>query len=234
MIRFSHAWRCSPHYHCIFLSLMVRIIPAGLNKFKSFFIKCLFEAVLRMCDMIWMRIRILGSVPLTNGSWCGSVMPKNIRIGWGSGSGTLVNYITGRIFTGSVPDTNGSECGSGRPIKTYGSGSATLVWGNICIWNRKLSFHKVSLRCCVGLFEENLHFKQRKPFSRIFFLRLQAWLRKYLHLKTRQLSFAKFFHFFVLQVSSLPEDQQEHPFRKKRGDLQPVCVLWKFVPETHI
>jgi hypothetical protein len=41
---------------------------------------CLFEAVLRMCVMIRMRIRILGSVPLTNGSGRGSGRPKNIRI----------------------------------------------------------------------------------------------------------------------------------------------------------
>ncbi len=40
-------------------------------------------AVLGIRDIlvrIWMRIRILGSVPLTNGSGCGSGTPKNIQI----------------------------------------------------------------------------------------------------------------------------------------------------------
>ncbi len=83
-----------------------------------------------------MRIRILGSVPLTNGFWCRSRMPKHIpyeSYGTGSecGSETLVKShkeVTkqkkSRVFlpfflddegSGSVLVTNGSRCGSRRP-----------------------------------------------------------------------------------------------------------------------
>jgi hypothetical protein len=105
-----------------------------LQFLNIFFLLFLFP-VLRIRDMlvrIWIRIRmliqILGDVPLTNGSGCGSGMPKN----YGSyGSGTLVKIIkksqNGQGFSyyiclmmevsgaGSVLVTSGSGCRSGRP-----------------------------------------------------------------------------------------------------------------------
>ncbi len=96
---------------------------------------------LGICDiLVRIRMRILGSVPLTNGSGCGPGMPKTygsyrFRSRWGSG--TLVKVIRksqnrrNQVFSyyycsmmegsgagsgaRSVLVTNGSGCGSGRP-----------------------------------------------------------------------------------------------------------------------
>jgi hypothetical protein len=101
--------------------------------FKSF-CDCPLSAVLGIRNiLVRIRMRILGSVPLTNGSGCGSGRPKTLGYygsGWGLGSYKTVetrNHDFSSYFcmmmegSGSVLVTNGP--GDQKTNGSYGSGS---------------------------------------------------------------------------------------------------------------
>ncbi len=158
MIRFSHAWRCSPHYHCIFLSLMVRIIPAGLNKFKSF----LLNACLRQC--------------------CGCVTWS----GCGSGSSDPYLWLTDPDADPGGPKTYGSR---------WGSGSGTLI---IYHWKDLALFYEVFYVVVEACLRKYLLFKTTEsPFHGFFYFAFVGLIEEIFAFENKKTLFRKVFHFFV-------------------------------------